>query len=105
VWFNGVMTDTAINPASRTEQTARNAAAEKLEAEGWVFVRELSEWRHATKGRGRLAFEPDTGSLVNGRPTHVRAVMLQAPGRAPTMDDLRNRVSTAAKPIDVIRYW
>jgi hypothetical protein len=99
------MENNEIDSRSRTEQTARNEAAEKLEAEGWVFVRELAEWRHATKGQGVLAFEPDMGSLANGRPTHVRAVKLLAPGRAPTMDDLRNRVATAPSPIDVIRYW
>lgn len=103
-----------INPASKPTAEAQAEAHAKLIEDGFVFVEEAAEYRHADGRRGRMTWTPDMGSMVElknakGRKyldtTHVRAVGLQAPGRKPTVEDLMNRVPTVSAPVDVIRYW
>jgi hypothetical protein len=102
------------NPASKTYEEARSEAHDILTADGFVFVEEAAEYRHADGRRGRMTFEPDMGSLHETRnakgkkmldTSHYRAVGLQAPGRKPTLEDMINRVPTCSAPVDVIRYW
>ena len=82
------------NTNSPTNQTeARERAVAILTDRGFRFNIPTIEFVNDTTGeRGRLAFFPvfeggqDTGM--------VKGVALQTPGRKPTAEDLRNRVST-----------
>jgi hypothetical protein len=97
---------TTTNPNSVEFEQARAEAHAKLNSEGWVYVEEAVEFRHADGRRGRLVFEPDFNApLDDGMTAWVRGVKLQAPGRKPTLEDMQNRVSTAGAKTDVVTYW
>lgn len=96
----------AKNPASKSYEDARQLATTELIKQGWVWVPEISQFRHSDGRRGRLAFLPDRDApLVNHKSTWFRAVELVLPGRKPTVEDMMNRVPTISASIPVVNFW
>lgn len=86
--------------------TARADAHSELVKQGWVLDINQWEFHHPDGRRGRLAFTPDLGApLENNKPVWVREVKLKLAGPAPTLHQLRNRISTVEPAVDVVKYW